>query len=285
MTITGKAKLAGVIGWPVSQSLSPKLHGYWLAAYAIDGAYVPLPVQKQDFKPVLMALQKAGFAGVNITIPHKETAFVLADELDNAAKASGAANLLVFEANGKIVGRNTDVGGLAASLTEDLGKGALQDKRAVILGAGGAARAAVLALAGLGAKEIHLIARDSARADALAEALREHVTVETFVWNAWKQAAEGANILVNATSAGMTGNPPLDISLDPLAVSAAVCDVVYNPLETELLRRASSAGRRAIDGLGMLMHQAVPAFEAFYGEKPTVTLTLRAELKKALRHG
>jgi shikimate dehydrogenase len=285
MTITGKAKLAGVIGWPVGHSLSPRLHGYWLAAHAIDGAYVPLPVQKHDFKSVLASLQKAGFAGVNVTLPHKEAAFAAAHELDAAAKAAGAVNLLLFAPDGKIVGCNTDVGGLIASLTDDLGKGTLQGKSATVLGAGGAARAATLALAELGAKDIRIVARNPSRARELAAGLKTRASLTGFAWDEWPRAADGAAILVNATSAGMVDNAPLDISLDPLPVSAAVCDIVYNPLETELLQRASSTGHRAIDGLGMLMHQAVPAFAAFYGEEPKVTPALRAELKKALRYG
>jgi shikimate dehydrogenase len=285
MTFSGKAKLAGVIGWPVSHSLSPRLHGYWLAAHAIDGAYVPLPVQPQDFKFVLTSLQKAGFAGVNVTLPHKEAAFALSHELDDAAKAAGAVNLLLFAPEGKIVGCNTDVGGLTASLSEDLGRGALQGKIVAILGAGGAARAAVFALADLGAKEIRIVSRDATRGTTLANALRSKTTLRAFTWKDWPRAAEGANLLLNATSAGMAGNAPLDLSLDPLPVSAAVCDIVYNPLETDLLMRAAATGHRAIDGLGMLMHQAVPAFAAFYGEEPKVTPALRAELKKALRYG
>jgi shikimate dehydrogenase len=285
MTISGKARLAGVIGWPVAHSLSPRMHGFWLAAHAIDGAYIPLAVQAQDFLSVLAALQKAGFAGVNVTVPHKQAAFAAADERDDAAKASGAVNLLLFAPDGKIVGRNTDIGGLAASLSDDLGKGALVGKSAAVLGAGGAARAAALALAQLGANDIRIVARAPERARRLAKELDTRAGLNAFAWEEWPRAAEGVSILVNATSAGMLGNPPLEISLEPLPVSAAVCDVVYNPLETKLLRRASTTGHRAIDGLGMLMHQAVPAFAAFYGEEPKVTPALRAELKKALRHG
>lgn len=285
MTITGKARLAGVIGWPVSHSLSPRLHGFWLAAHAIDGAYVPLPVQKQDFRSVLLSLQKSGFAGVNVTVPHKEAAFEIAHQLDRAAKAAGAVNLLLFAPDGKIIGCNTDISGLATSLTEDLGKGALQAKSVAVLGAGGAARAAVLALADLGAKDIRIVARHPERAEKMIRELKTPSELKAFARDDWARAAEGVAILVNATSAGMVGNPPLDISLDPLPVNAAVCDIVYNPLETALLRAASSTGHRAIDGLGMLMHQAVPAFAAFYGEEPKVTPALRAELKKALRYG
>jgi shikimate dehydrogenase len=287
MTVSGKARLAGVMGWPVAHSLSPRLHGYWLAAHAIDGAYIPLAVERHDFATVLETLRKAGFAGVNITVPHKEAAFALAHELDAAAQTAGAANLLLFAPDGRMLGRNTDARGLAASLGEELGRNALAGKVVVVLGAGGAARAAVLALAELGVRDIRLVARDASRAAALANAFgnRLGASVQAFAWRDWPLAAASASLLVNTTSAGMAGQAALDVALDPLPVSAAVCDIVYNPLETDLLLRARAAGHRTIDGLGMLMHQAVPAFAAFYGEEPKVTPALRAELKKALRHG
>jgi shikimate dehydrogenase len=285
MSISGKAKLAGVIGWPVTHSLSPRLHSYWLAAHAIDGAYVPLPVAKEDFARVIDGLRRAGFVGVNVTVPHKEAAFALAHELDASALAAGAVNLLLFREDGRIEGRNTDAGGLAASLQEALGKNALAGKSAVLLGAGGAARAAVLALDG--ARDIRIVTRDLKRGETLARELSTKVKapLKTFAWDRWADAAKDASLLVNATSAGMTGAQALDLPLDPLPVNAAVCDLVYNPLETDLLRRAQATGHRTIDGLGMLMYQAVPAFEAFYGEAPKVNPALRAELKKGLRGG
>jgi shikimate dehydrogenase len=287
MSISGKAKLAGVIGWPVTHSLSPRLHSYWLAAHAIDGAYVPLPVAKEDFARVIGALRRAGFVGVNVTVPHKEAAFALAHELGASALAAGAVNLLLFRQDGRIEGRNTDAGGLAASLQEVLGKNALTGKSAVLLGAGGAARAAVLALADIGARDIRIVTRDVKRGETLARELSAKVqaVLKTFVWDRWADAAKDASLLVNATSAGMTGAQALNLPLDPLPVNAAVCDLVYNPLETDLLRRAQASGHRTIDGLGMLMYQAVPAFEAFYGEAPKVNPALRAELKKGLRGG
>jgi shikimate dehydrogenase len=287
MSISGKAKLAGIIGWPVAHSLSPRLHAHWLAAHAVDGAYIPLPVAREDFARVVTALQRAGFAGVNVTVPHKEAAFALAHDLDEAARVTGAANLLLFHADGLIEGRNTDALGLAASLGEALGKNALNGKDAAILGAGGAARAAVLALASLGVRAIHVVNRNKARAQMLVDALQPHIRTALSVrdWSQPVKALEGAGLLLNATSAGMTGHAPLDLSLDALPLNAVVCDIVYNPLETDLLARARAGGHRIVDGLGMLMHQAVPAFEAFYGEVPKVTPALRAELKKALRHG
>jgi shikimate dehydrogenase len=287
MSISGKAKLAGVIGWPVTHSLSPRLHGYWLAAHAIDGAYVPLPVAKEDFARAIAALIRMGFVGVNVTVPHKESAFALAHTLDESALAAGAVNLLLFGEDGRIEGRNTDAGGLAASLQEALGKNALAGKAAVLLGSGGAARAAVLALLDQGVRDIRIMGRNRHRAETLAQDLSKnlHIPLKVFDWSHWPSAAKDTALLVNATSAGMTGAQSLDLPLDPLPVNAAVCDLVYNPLETDLLRRAQASGHRIIDGLGMLMYQAVPAFEAFYGEAPKVNPALRAELKKGLRNG
>lgn len=280
MSISGKAKLAGVTGWPVAHSLSPRLHGHWLAAHGIDGAYVPLAIRREDFARSIDALARTGFAGVNVTVPHKEAAFAIAHHLDEAARAAGAVNLLLFH-DGRIEGRNTDALGLAASLSEELGKNALTGKDVAILGAGGAARAAVLALASLGARSIRILARNKARAETLARAVKAPVTVSP--WNA--QSLSGIALVVNATSAGLRGENALDLSLEALPVTAVVCDLVYNPLETELLQRARASGHRTVDGLGMLMHQAVPAFAAFYGETPLVTPALRAELKKALARG
>jgi shikimate dehydrogenase len=275
MSISGRAKLAGIVGWPVAHSLSPRLHGHWLAAHGIDGAYVPLPVAREDFARVIAALQRAGFAGVNITVPHKESAFAIAHKLDDAAKAAGAVNLLLFE-GGVIEGRNTDALGLTASLSEELGEGAVGGKTITILGAGGAARAALLALSGMGAKDIRLVARNRKRGEALG--------VPVFDWGDGR-ALDGAALLINTTSAGMEGQAALEVKLDALPRNAVVCDVVYNPLDTQLLIEARAKGHRTVDGLGMLMHQAVPAFEAFYGERPKVTPALRAELKKALNRG
>ncbi|HEY2032264.1 MAG TPA: shikimate dehydrogenase [Rhizomicrobium sp.] len=286
MIISGKAKLAGVIGWPIAHSLSPRLHGYWLDAHGVDGAYIPLAVPREDFARVIESLRKSGFAGVNVTVPHKEAAFAIAHELDDAAMAAGAVNLLLFD-GGKIAGRNTDAAGLAASLAEALVKNALNGKDAVLLGTGGAARAAILALAELGVREIRIVGRNHGRGEVLARefAARTKTLLRAMAWKDWPKAADGAGILVNATSAGMSGNQALELSLDPLPVNAVVTDLVYNPLETDLLKRAQARGNRVVDGLGMLMHQAVPAFEAFYGERPKVTPALRTELKKALRHG
>jgi len=282
MTLSGKAKLAGIIGWPVTHSLSPVLHGHWLAEYGIDGAMVPLSAKAEDFSLVIDGVRRAGFKGVNVTVPHKESAFAIAHRADQAAQLAGAANLLIFHDDG-IEARNTDSIGLAESLAEIIGT--LQGGSVVLLGAGGAARGAILALEMLGAGKIHLLNRDSRRAANLAAALAPQVkaAIEPGALDDWKAVASGATLLVNSTSAGMGANPPLEIDLSLLPVSAAVCDIVYNPLETSLLKKAGARGHRLIDGLGMLMHQAVPSFEAFFGARPQVTPALRAALVQVLR--
>jgi shikimate dehydrogenase len=282
-TLTGKGRIAGIIGWPVAHSLSPLLHGYWLDELGLDGAMVPLAARVEDFTRVIDGVRLAGFRGVNVTVPHKEAAFAIAHDCDAAARAAGAANLLVFGDDGRIFARNTDAGGLAASLREKCG--ALDGKAAVLLGAGGAARGAVLALDELGAGTIHILNRDGGRAATLATALAPQVRARLLPAgrDAWPDAAGDAALLVNATSGGMTGHAPLSLDLAPLPKSAAVCDIVYNPLETQLLKDAAARGHATIDGLGMLMHQAAPSFEAFFGVKPAVSPGLRAALVKVLR--
>lgn len=282
MTISGHAKLAGVIGWPVGHSLSPRLHDFWLREHGIDGAYVPLHVARTDFACVVDGLRKAGFAGVNVTVPHKQAAFAIAHELDDAARLAGAANLLLFR-EGRIEGRNTDIDGLYHALHDALGE-STRGKKAVLLGAGGAARAAALALARLGISDLAILNRDAARAQNLAAAFagKTATTMRGASLNDWAKCAGDAVLVINTTSAGMAGNASLDLPLDALDRGTAVCDIVYNSLQTDLLKRAQACGLKAIDGLGMLMHQAVPAFEAFYGVTPKVSPSLRAELERAL---
>jgi shikimate dehydrogenase len=285
MSLDGEARLAGVIGWPVAQSLSPRLHGHWLREYGINGSYVALPVRREDFATVLQSLQREGFRGVSVTVPHKEAAFAIAHRVDNAAKAAGAVNQILFHENGAIEGLNTDAPGLAASLRE--AGLSLSGKTAILLGAGGAARAAVLALNDLGASEIRILNRDRHRAEVLVSNLSPSsaATLVPIELTDWRKVAADAALAINTTSAGMKGTPSLDLALDTLPKTAAVCDIVYNPLETDLLKRAHALHLKTIDGLGMLMHQAVPAFKAFFGVEPAVTPELRRELEKALRDG
>lgn len=273
---------AGIVGWPVAHSLSPVLHGYWLEKYGIDGAFVRVPAEPGQFEAIIADVRAKGFSGVNVTVPHKEAAFALADKVDAAAKAAGAANLLVFGA-AVIEGRNTDSYGLAESLRETIGT--LAGKNAVLLGAGGAARGAVLALEALGSASIHILNRDAARAQTLAAALSSHVNARLVpgALADWGQVAAYAALAVNSTSAGMGSIPSLDLDLSALPGDAAVCDIVYVPLQTRLLKDAAARGLRTVDGLGMLMHQAVPSFEAFFGKRPEVDAGLRARLEGELR--
>jgi shikimate dehydrogenase len=282
MMLSGAGRVAGVVGWPISHSLSPILHGYWLEALKIDGALVPLAVRREDFARTVISLQRAGFRGVNVTVPHKEAAFALAHDCDEAAQAAAAANLLVFQADGRIAARNTDTIGLTESIRESIGR--LEGRSVVLLGAGGAARGAILALNALGAARVMLLNRHADKAAMLAHAMQPLVKSALSAGGLadWTTSAPGADLLVNSTSAGMKGIPPLALDLASLKPSAMVLDIVYNPLETELLRAAKTRGHQVIDGLGMLMHQAAPSFEAFFGVRPEVTPGLRARLVEAL---
>ena len=216
MSLTGKGKIAGIIGWPVTHSLSPVLHGHWLAAYGIDGAMIPLAAKIEDFSAVIDGVRRAGFRGVNVTVPHKEAAFALAHRSDDAARAAGAANLLIFQ-GGEIEARNTDSAGLAESLRETIG--VLDGRTAVLLGAGGAARGAVLALAMLGAGKIHLLNRDAGRAKTLAAALAPHVkaTISPGALDDWKSCAAEAALLAGLPRAPCRSRPPTPTRPEALA--------------------------------------------------------------------
>ena len=275
-------KFAGIIGWPVRQSLSPVLHAYWLREHGIAGAYVPLAVRPEEFNAEVASLPGKGFVGANVTVPHKEAAFALADVKDEDAQTTGAVNVLIF-ANGKVQGRNTDVLGFLTNVKIALGSEAAKAGPAVVLGAGGAARAIVLGLIRGGAPEIRIVNRTRERADALAKHFAGRGNVKAMAWGDWPAAFAGAGLLVNATSLGMQGKPALDVPLDALPQGAGVNDIVYNPLETDLLKRARARGHRTVDGLGMLIYQAIPAFAAWFGVTPRVTPALRTTLEKALR--
>jgi shikimate dehydrogenase len=283
--VNRSAPLAGVIGFPIAHSLSPRLHRFWLEELGISGAYVPLAVTREDFSRAIDGLRHAGFVGVNVTVPHKQAAHALAHAVEENARETGAANLLMFQPGGTIHARNTDVDGLCASLSEEIGIDRSRGRIVVLLGAGGAARAAVLALDLLGAREIRVLNRDAARATALATEFGAQVSAKLIPlpWEEWNTAASGAALLVNATNGGMAGSRPLDVSTDRLPPEAAVYDLVYNPIKTELVKDARRRGLLAANGLGMLMHQAVPAFEAFFGVTPKVTPALRAHLEAALQ--
>ncbi|MGE5766664.1 MAG: shikimate dehydrogenase, partial [Bacteroidota bacterium] len=257
-TITGKAKVAGLIGWPVSHSRSPRLHGYWLAQHGIDGVYVPLPVAPENLQAAVRGLAAAGLAGVNVTIPHKQAVMALCDRVDAAARRIGAVNLLVFGADG-ITGSNTDGFGFMANLRETATawKAAAP---AVLLGAGGGARAVAVGLLDAGVPELRLANRNRARAEQLAAELAPElggpggVAVRVVAWEERGAALAGAGLLVNSTSLGMAGQPPLALDLAELPGDAVVADLVYSPLETALLAAARAKGCVGVDGLGMLLH-------------------------------
>ncbi len=266
------ALVAGVMGWPVAHSKSPRLFDHWFARYAVAGRYVPLAVKPDDFAEVYRALAKAGFRGVNVTLPHKEAALALADEATAAATEIGAANMIRFEA-GRILADNTDGYGFLESLKAGAPGWRASSGPAAVLGAGGAARAVLHALLTEGAPEIRLANRSAEKAEALARAFGARV--RPVPWEAREEALDGAAVLVNTTSLGMAGQPPLEIDLARLPASAVVTDIVYAPLETPLLAAARARGLAAVDGLGMLLHQARPAFRAWFGLDPAVDEGLR----------
>lgn len=272
MILSGTTKLAGVMGWPVTHSRSPRLHGYWLRYYGIDGAYVPLPVRAEAFEQGLHSLADLGFRGVNVTVPHKEAALAACDRVEDSGRRLGAVNTIVM-ADGRLRGSNSDGFGFIENLRQGAPEWQAQKAPAVVIGAGGAARAVVAALIDAAVPEIRLVNRTRARADAVAKDLAGPVQV--LEWPERSRALFEAGLLVNATSLGMTGQPPLDLDLAGLPRTALVNDIVYAPLETPLLARARARGNPLVDGLGMLLHQARPGFEAWFGVAPEVTPELR----------
>jgi shikimate dehydrogenase len=276
--LSGKARLAGVMGWPVGHSLSPRLHGHWLERHAVDGAYVPLPVAPADVALAFKALPRLGFLGWNVTVPHKEAAFRLVDAHDPAAARMGAVNTVLVQADGRLLGRNTDGLGFLAHLAAAAPGWDPAAGPVALLGAGGAARGIAVALLEAGVPGLRLTNRTPERALALARELEAlGRPVEVVPWAAREMAfLEGAALLVNGTSLGMTGQPPLELGLDRLPRAAVVADLVYVPLETGLLTAARARGHVVVDGLGMLLHQAVPGFAHWGGVTPVVDEELRA---------
>lgn len=271
--------LAGVMGWPVAHSRSPLIFAHWFARHGIPGAYVRLAVRHEDFEQVLRALPKAGFRGVNVTIPHKPAALALADESSEAARAIGAANTLLFTVEGSIRADNTDAFGFIGNLREGAPAWDPAAGPALVLGAGGAARAVVHALLRAGVSGIRVANRSRHRARELAAHLGP--AVEPVDWAERDAAVAGAALIVNTTSLGMEGQPPLDLSLEASSPEVVVCDIVYTPLITPLLADAQRRGLTAVDGLGMLLHQARPGFRAWFDADPVVD----PELRRAVLEG
>jgi shikimate dehydrogenase len=280
MILTAKAAVAGVMGWPVGHSRSPRLHGWWLDHHGIDGAYIPLAVPPDRITEAIRALPALGLRGANVTVPHKEAALLACDRVDPVARRVGAVNTLVVGADGSIEGRNTDGFGFMANLTADRPDWRATAGPAVVLGAGGAARAILVALADAGAPEIRLLNRTADRAERLAAELGGPIRV--LPWEDRAAALAEAALVVNTTTQGMGGQPALDLALDRLPPTAIVTDIVYTPLHTPLLKAAAERGNPVVDGLGMLLHQARPGFEAWFGRMPEVTPELRRFVLESL---
>jgi shikimate dehydrogenase len=273
--------LAGVMGWPVAHSRSPKIHNFWLEKLGLTGAYVLLPVAPGTLNIALPGLAALGFKGCNITIPHKVDAMALVHDVDANARRVGAINTIVVQPDRCLRGMNTDGFGFIHSLLEAAPTWVADAGPITVLGSGGAARAVVLALADRGAKEIRLINRTFDKASALATEFG--APVMALPWAKRHAALADVALLVNTTSQGMHGNPPLDLDLGALPRHALVSDIIYVPMETPLLAAARQRGNPTVNGLGMLLHQARPAFEAWFGVLPEVTPALRAAIEATLR--
>lgn len=267
-----KFVLAGVMGWPISHSRSPVIHGHWIKQLGLRGAYVPLAVNPVALPQALSGFSALGFAGCNLTLPHKVDALACVHQLDDVARQIGAVNTVVVNPDGSLRGTNTDAFGYIQSLHEAQPSWQARQTAAVVLGAGGAARAIVWALADAGVTDIRLINRSPDKAQALAKEFG--APVRAHGWEQRHDALSDAALLVNTTTQGMQGQPALDIDLAKLPVHAVVSDIVYTPLQTDLLQRAQQRGNPTVNGLGMLLHQARPGFAAWFGVMPEVTPAL-----------
>jgi shikimate dehydrogenase len=276
-------KRACVIGWPVEHSCSLLIHRYWLRKYGIEGSYEKVAVPPEELEDFVRSLFERGFAGCNVTLPHKEAVLVLADAADEVARAIGAANTLWFDYDAELCASNTDAFGFMTNLAEQTPGWDDEVGPVVLLGAGGAARAIVYGLLEAGVARIFIANRNRQRAEAFVRDFGRRI--EVAAWEVRHDALAGAALLVNATSLGMVGNPPLDLDLRALPKRAGVADIVYAPLLTPLLAAARARGNRTIDGLGMLLYQAVPGFERWFGLRPDITPELRGELRAYLAQG
>jgi shikimate dehydrogenase len=268
--------LAGVIGHPVAHSKSPRLHGYWLRTLGLAGAYVPLDVRPQDLHEVLKTLPRMGFVGANVTIPHKEAALALADKVSDRAALIGAANTLAFHEDGTCYADNTDGYGFIENIRSTVPDWNPRSGPVAMFGAGGAARAIIVALLDHGVQELRLSNRTVSRANALAHEFGSRVIVTD--WTRAGDIVDGAATVVNTTSLGMQGKSPFTVPLSKMRNGTVACDIVYTPLETPFLTAARACGARVVDGLGMLLYQAQPGFERWFGKRPDVTQALRDEM-------
>ena len=283
MRITGRTRLAGIMGWPVAHSRSPALHNFWLDEQGVDGVYVPLAVRPEKLETALRSLPALGFRGCNLTIPHKRAALSIVDRVDPLARRIGAMNTVVVMPDDSLEGSNTDVFGFRENMRDHVPDWKPAAGPAVVLGAGGAARAVVAALIADGVTEIRLTNRTIARSEQVAADLASPGCQLTIVsWDERAAALYDAELLVNTTSLGMTGEPELQIDITRLPPTAIVVDIVYVPLDTALLASARRRGHRTVDGLGMLLHQGRPGFEAWFGTPARVTRELRTAVLTTL---
>jgi shikimate dehydrogenase len=281
-TLSGGARIAGVIGWPITHTLSPRLHGFWLRKHGIDGAYLPFGVRPEHLDRALAGLPALGLAGVNVTVPHKQRALAAVDEVSPVARRIGAVNTIVVLPDGRLHGTNTDAYGFLENLRDRAHGWDAAAGPVLVLGAGGAGRAVVAALIDAGVPSLRLANRHRERAEAVAADIGG--PIEVVPWEQRDAALLGVALLVNATSLGMVGQPALELDLTLLPPAAIVADIVYAPLTTPLLAAAAARGNAVVDGLGMLLHQARPAFAAWFGYDPEVTDALRQHMLQGLAH-
>jgi len=272
--------LAGVMGWPVMHSRSPMLHNYWFKKHGLAGTYVPLAIRPEHLAPALRGLQPLGFAGVNVTIPHKQDAMKIVNELDALARSIGAISCVIVKPDGSLAGTNNDCYGFIHAVRQEHPGWRADAGPIVVIGAGGGSRAVCYGLAQEGARELRLVNRTFDRAKEIAE--RFGGPIRALPWEQRHEVLEGAAMVVNTTSCGMVGQPPLDLRLDKLPQGALAADIIYIPLETPFLAAARKRGNRTTNGLGMLLNQGRPAWKAWFGIEPEVTAELRAMVEKTI---
>ena len=280
MTQSDRFLLAGVMGWPVMHSRSPMIHNYWLRQHDLAGTYVPLAIRPEGLAAALRSLHPLGFAGCNVTIPHKQQAMTIADEVDAAAKRIGAISCVTVRSDGSLAGSNNDAYGFIRNLRQEQPGWRADAGPVVVIGAGGGSRAVCYGLAQEGVKEIRLVNRTLARAKGVADEFGS--PIRALPWEQRNDVLEGAAMVVNTTSQGMVGQTALDIRLDKLPKNALAADIIYIPLETPFLAAARQRGNRTINGLGMLLHQGPLAWKLWFGIEPQVTAELRSLVERSL---
>ena len=283
MTDSDRFHMAGVMGWPVMHSRSPMMHNYWMEQQGLAGTYVPLAIEPGKIGPALRAMHPLGFAGCNLTIPHKQDAMEIVDEVDEVAKKIGAISCVVVRDDGSLFGTNNDWLGFLGNLREFRPDWRADAGPVTVIGAGGGSRAVCYALLDQGVTEIRLVNRTRERAEKLAEEFGGPIEVHS--WEERHDALDGVAMAVNVTSQGMQGETALDIQLDALPVDAIAADIIYIPLETPFLAAARARGNPTLNGVGMLLHQGPPAWKRWFGVEPQVTPDLRAEMEKSISGG